>query len=90
MMEGIPQHFRPLIKASVNSLIILEEFRRTLIDLEPGLRSTTFRPHHGAIAPQRSTYQPRTPQANKSSTKPPSPCPICKGDHWGRDVLTTK
>lgn len=85
MLEGKPQHFRPLIKASVNSLIILEDFHCTLIDLEPGLRSTNIRPHNGAIAPQISTYQPRTPQANNSSTKPPSPCPICKGDHWRRD-----
>jgi hypothetical protein len=38
MIEGIPLTMQPLIKANVSRSTTLEEFRRILIDLEPGLR----------------------------------------------------
>lgn len=38
MIEGIPLPMQPLIKANVSRYTSLEEFRRILIDLEPGLR----------------------------------------------------
>jgi hypothetical protein len=88
MLEGIPQTLKPIIKANIKPLTTLEEFRRILIDLEPGLRpgiQKTARTTSNYVAPQRVTYPPRLPQVNTSETKPPSPCPICKGNHWKRD-----
>jgi hypothetical protein len=38
MVEGIPLTMQPLIKANISRYTTLEEFRRILIDLEPGLR----------------------------------------------------
>ncbi|KAJ9102240.1 hypothetical protein QFC19_004785 [Naganishia cerealis] len=38
MIEGIPLTMQPLIKASISRFTTMEEFRRILIDLEPGLR----------------------------------------------------
>ncbi|GHJ89511.1 hypothetical protein NliqN6_5913 [Naganishia liquefaciens] len=38
MIEGIPLSIQPLIKANISRYTTLEEFRRILIDLGPGLR----------------------------------------------------
>jgi hypothetical protein len=46
MIEGIPLSMQPLIKANVSRLTTLEEFRRTLIDLEPGLRGRKVSPYN--------------------------------------------
>lgn len=98
MIEGIPLTMQPLIKASISSYTTLEEFRRILIDLEPGLRgkgrvTETRRPMH-TPAERSDRYINPAPVARPTSnvsvnlqTKvtPPSACYNCGGNHWRRD-----
>lgn len=45
MIDGIPLTMQPLIKANVSRYTTLEDFRRILIDLEPGLRGRKISPN---------------------------------------------
>jgi hypothetical protein len=100
MVMGLPSKMKPFVKAMIRSDTMLEDFRRILIDLEPAFRTTptsksstqysskwkdsaestttatgTKKAFIAQVAP-RNTYSTDRP--------PPSPCPICKGNHWRR------
>jgi hypothetical protein len=87
MLEGIPQTLRPVIKASIDRFTTLEEFRRVLIDLEPGLRNTMPKRVISTIgtAPPYDRPYNRPAQTNAANARPPSPCPNCQVDHWKWD-----
>lgn len=58
MLDGIPQTLKPIIKANIKPLTTPEEFRRILIDLEPGLPpglQKTARATNSYVAPQQGT-----------------------------------
>lgn len=97
MIEGIPLSMQPLIKASISTYTTLEEFRRVLIDLEPGLRGKrnpieNRRPTHTTERVER--YSNPAPVALPSSNvsvnlqtrvTPSSACYNCGGNHWRKD-----
>jgi hypothetical protein len=77
MLSGIPQTMQPLLKASLKDNHTLEDFRRILIDLEPGLRP---RQTHQS-EPKRSSNN----AAPAFTRQPPrTPC-VCGGMHWRTD-----
>ncbi|KAJ9091541.1 hypothetical protein QFC21_007166 [Naganishia friedmannii] len=65
MIEGIPLTMQPLVKASISRFTTMEEFRRILIDLEPGLRGrkTYSNPRNVSV----SNYE-RTDRKDGSTT----------------------
>jgi hypothetical protein len=98
IMEGIPAHLHPIIRANSIEVRNIEDFRRVLIDLEPGIRDVK------AFAPQatRTTTHTRTSQVNLVNTArnkddktppnlrkdkkglPKTPC-RCGAMHWYAD-----
>lgn len=98
IMEGIPAHLHPIIRANSTEVRNIEDFRRVLIDLEPGIRDVRgFAPHA-----TRTTTHTRTGQVNNASTSgnkdgktasnsrkenkglPRTPC-RCGAMHWYAD-----
>ncbi|GHJ83754.1 hypothetical protein NliqN6_0156 [Naganishia liquefaciens] len=97
-MEGIPAHLHPIIRANSTEVRNIEDFRRVLIDLEPGIRDVKgFAPHTN-----RTTTHMRSSQVNNASTlhakdnrtnsqsrrenkgSPKTPC-RCGAMHWYAD-----
>jgi transposase InsO family protein len=63
IMEGIPVHLHPIIRANSIEVRTIDEFRRVLIDLEPGIRDTRlYIPTTGRT--------PYTPSAGRSPFTP--------------------
>ncbi|KAJ9128117.1 hypothetical protein QFC24_000409 [Naganishia onofrii] len=65
MIEGIPLTMQPLVKASISRFTTMEEFRRILIDLEPGLRGRKTYPNPRNLSV--SNYE-RTDRKDGSTT----------------------
>jgi transposase InsO family protein len=64
IMEGIPAHLHPIIRANSTEVRNIEDFRRVLIDLEPGIRDVKgFAPHAS-----RTTTHTKTSQVNNVNT----------------------
>ena len=96
MIMGLPSRMKPFVKAMLRPDTTLEDFRRILIDLEPAFRmSPTSKPAtqygskwKGSTGSTTGTKKAFIAQAAKPSTypdrPPPSPCPICQGNHWKR------
>jgi hypothetical protein len=98
IMEGIPQHLHPIIRANSIGVRNIEDFRRVLIDLEPGIRDTrAFTPHlarsanthKGAInninSPSPGAKDTRSsPSTRTARSLPKTPC-RCGEMHWYAD-----
>ncbi|KAJ9119919.1 hypothetical protein QFC24_005402 [Naganishia onofrii] len=51
IMEGIPAHLHPIIRANSTEVRTIEDFRRVLIDLEPGIRDVRgYSGHYGKVS----------------------------------------
>ncbi|KAJ9090993.1 hypothetical protein QFC20_007766 [Naganishia adeliensis] len=60
-MEGIPAHLHPIIRANSTEVCNIEDFRRVLIDLEPGIRDVRgFAPHAAHTIATSHTSQVNT------------------------------
>jgi hypothetical protein len=96
IMEGIPQHLHPIIRANSIGVRNIEEFRRVLIDLEPGIRDyRAYTPHvprsanthKGAV---NNIQAPSNKGSDKSTRSPPkTPC-RCGQLHWYADCPLKK
>ncbi|KAI5454141.1 hypothetical protein NCC49_005131 [Naganishia albida] len=100
IMEGIPAHLHPIIRANSTEVRNIEDFRRVLIDLEPGIRDMrAFAPHATRTSATARTSQVNTvvtpltrardekPNNNSRKEKkglPKTPC-RCGGMHWYSD-----
>jgi hypothetical protein len=100
IMEGIPAHLLPIIRANSTEVRNIEDFRRVLIDLEQGIRDLMgFAPHATrTIATARTSHGNTvvTPVTKSRGDKltfdtrkekkglPKTPC-RCGGMHWYSD-----
>jgi transposase InsO family protein len=103
IMEGIPQHLHPIIRANSIGVRNIEDFRRVLIDLEPGIRdSRVYMPHHprSATTPKGAVNNIYTPPAKARELSrthgdkslrplPKTPC-RCGEMHWYADCPSKK
>ena len=99
MIMGLPSRMKPFVKAMLRPDTTLEDFRRILIDLEPAFRMS---PTSKATSPPVSKWKTPSSHASTTKRTfvaqpakpntfpdrpPPSPCPICQGNHWKRTCL---
>jgi hypothetical protein len=85
LVAGLPVTMHPLVKAGITPAMTLENFRRHLMDLEPGLRMSRSQPRSN----NRSTYNNSVPatQVSTRPSAPRTPC-TCGGMHWRKDCPT--
>ena len=103
IMEGIPQHLHPIIRANSIGVRNIEDFRRVLIDLEPGIRdSRAYSPQvaRSAITYRGAVNKINAPLARGKESKnfvrdkdsrslPKTPC-RCGEMHWYTDCPLKK
>jgi hypothetical protein len=96
IMEGIPQHLHPIIRANSIGVRNIEDFRRVLIDLEPGIRD--FRAYTPHVPRSANTHKgavnniqaPSNKGSDKKTHSPPkTPC-RCGEMHWYADCPLKK
>lgn len=81
IMEGIPIHLHPIIRANSVEVQTIDQFRRVLIDLEPGIRDVKgYNPSTPRLA-----YQPRNTSVNLINT--PTTPPARYNQHEGKKFV---